>query len=501
MSLAGPSGTPTDGVNEYDHAIVLIDATKHKNDLDESSDEENVPLSKAGSGAPLGRRWTKNTLREELTRRKYAKWQEDRTENNEEVTATGRQGTDAVEEEGPGPKKAKNKSPDRAARLRKRLTFKAKNRGLKAGPDEGSYVDILYENQRGWFLFGIPLYSDRSLLPADPSPWQTSTFKDSPVNITNAQVPDPSWAWVWKTWYVDMSYDVDEEGWQYSFSFHTRFAWHGTHPWFHSFVRRRRWLRKRVKIHPLKPRGDNGNLKQAHLLNEDYFTIHRVHDRSRGSSVDKTINKRSSYLGSSGNNSDSEDEIGDITDIPKLMRSLKKARVDREKILAVQAFVDQGGADLVYLAENMVDVMNFFIYQTSRQQLQSYLLRALDKVKEEIQNEDTKAEDDKLKKKSSHLVNAVHAADLHINNVNPSASEEEKNNQADEVVHGFGPGIGPSSLSKDKYNGRIKDEENMNVADEMKGIPEDAEISKEPDLEWDATQEKDSTRGASNKGK
>ena len=113
-----------------------------------------------------------------------------------------------------------------------------------------TFINVLYENQRGSFFCGIPLYSSNSLLNFDPAGWQTSPFQDSPMNITNSQLPDPSWEWVWRTWYVDMSYDVDEEGWQYSLSFRTGIAWHGNHPWFHSFVRWRRWLRKRVKGPP-----------------------------------------------------------------------------------------------------------------------------------------------------------------------------------------------------------------------------------------------------------
>lgn len=79
-----------------------------------------------------------------------------------------------------------------------------------------SHIDILYENQRGWFIFGIPLFSNKALwnLRIDPAPWQDAKFRPSAVNITNAQVPDPSWVWDWNSWYVDMSLDVDEEGWQ-----------------------------------------------------------------------------------------------------------------------------------------------------------------------------------------------------------------------------------------------------------------------------------------------
>src|ERR1700753_615986 len=74
-----------------------------------------------------------------------------------------------------------------------------------------SAIDILYENQRGTFLCGLPFFSSASLLNFDPPPWVTETHAPSAVDITNAQVPDPSWEWDWKTWYVDMSRDVDEE--------------------------------------------------------------------------------------------------------------------------------------------------------------------------------------------------------------------------------------------------------------------------------------------------
>jgi hypothetical protein len=67
-----------------------------------------------------------------------------------------------------------------------------------------AHIDVLYENQRGWFVFGIPLFSSKALwnFRVDPAPWVDSKFRPSAVNITNAQVPDPSWMWDWKSWYV-----------------------------------------------------------------------------------------------------------------------------------------------------------------------------------------------------------------------------------------------------------------------------------------------------------
>ncbi len=204
-----------------------------------------------------------------------------------------------------------------------------------------SHIDILYENQRGWFIFGIPLFSSKALwnMRIDPSPWVDSSYKPSAVNITNAQVPDPSWAWEWKSWYVDMSRDVDEEGWQYSFWFKGG-AWHGTHPWFHSFVRRRRWLRKRIKLRKPK-RGEEGNLER---MFGDAFSV--------GTTSARTGTVGPLNLQENGDER-AREEDEDIRDVGTLMRRLKNSAIDREKIGLITRFIDEGGEELFYLAENV----------------------------------------------------------------------------------------------------------------------------------------------------
>jgi hypothetical protein len=202
-----------------------------------------------------------------------------------------------------------------------------------------SHIDILYENQRGWFVFGIPLFSSKALwnLRIDPSPWIDAKFRPSAVNITNAQVPDPSWVWDWKSWYVDMSLDVDEEGWQYSLLFKGS-AWHGNHPWFHSFVRRRRWLRRRVK-QKLPPKTKDSVRER---LFGDTFSIPTTLART-------TTVGTMSALGSSEATSLNEE----VKDIATLMNKLKKAAIDREKIVIIHKFIDDGGEELHYLAEQV----------------------------------------------------------------------------------------------------------------------------------------------------
>ena len=211
---------------------------------------------------------------------------------------------------------------------------------VRPPPSESAHIDVLYENQRGWFVFGLPLFSSRALwnLKIDQSPWVDSKFKPSAVNITNAQVPDPSWVWEWKSWYVDMSHDVDEEGWQYSLWFRGA-AWHGNHPWFHSFVRRRRWLRKRIKQR-LPPKTKEN---RERLFGETF---------SIGTTVARTLTSGTGFDSAQDSQQQSFDE--EVKDVPTLMRKLKKATIDREKIVFINKFIDDGGEELHYLAEQVL---------------------------------------------------------------------------------------------------------------------------------------------------
>ncbi|CAI6333524.1 unnamed protein product [Periconia digitata] len=265
--------------------------------------------------------------------------------------------------------------------------------------NETSHIDVLYENQRGWFLIGIPFFSSKALwnLRIDHSPWVDERFKPSPVNITNAQVPDPSWVWDWKSWYVDMSHDVDEEGWQYSFWFRGA-AWHGNHPWFHSFVRRRRWLRRRIK-HKLPPKtADN----KERLFGET-FSIGTTLMRTG-----TTMTRSNSLSGSA------ERSINDeVRDVPTLMLRLKKAAIDREKIVYINRFIEQGGEELYYLAEQIPPIMSMLVFQNSRRQLLSTLTATIDAAQSHReQHEETgERESEVEKRRIDNLLKAVEAAD------------------------------------------------------------------------------------------
>ncbi|KAI9779907.1 MAG: hypothetical protein M1835_004611 [Candelina submexicana] len=424
----------TSSAFEYDHQISLIDSTKSaanpRTDATPPSSTSSPATSKEqslkGSGVTLGRKWT---LREELARRKYSKWQEGKFPGDSEREGRskidqgdlgGEEGRDGETAGAAGSQEVEPGGPSLDHRGRSRQNILAGIGQTQPKLDtEVSEIDVLYENQRGSFFCGIPLYSHKSLLNFDPSPWVNASFKDSPVDITNAQVPDPTWDWAWKSWYVDMSADVDEEGWQYSFSFQPAFSWHGAHVWFHAFVRRRRWLRKRVKKHKLALHGDKGarnKMREGHMLTADYFTIHASRDRSVDSSVGSQTLNRNSYASNARAGNDEDVELDDIRDIVALLKALKKARIDRERIEAIEGFLVHGGEDIFYLAEKMPEIMSFFIFQNSRRQMLANLSRTFEETSRHRNEhiERGEPEDEVEKREIDNLLNAVKAADEQV---------------------------------------------------------------------------------------
>ncbi|PGH01319.1 hypothetical protein AJ79_07956 [Helicocarpus griseus UAMH5409] len=374
--------------------ISLVDntSTTTTNEHPSQNGSRDLHLS-TSSGTPpsLAKKLTKGSVKDSLARRKYAKYQEGRYSSGS--------GVDGGEGEGEGspsrdPSLSQHASIETEPQLSKRPSSteagkrsiiqtidveRAPSQSQPPPAPETIEIDVLYENQRGWWFFGVPLYSAESLLNLDPSAWLTRSLEVSPVDITNAQVPDPSWEWAWDRWYIDMSYDVDEAGWQYSLAFSSRFAWHGTHPWYHCFARRRRWLRKRVK----KSEGIGGGSeediaaggREHAVLNGNYF---RVGSRQ---AVGGSHGSRGVTCGArSSAGADREVSPEDITDIGTLLSAIKAAALDRDKIVAIQHFVSNAGEELDYLSEKMPEILSIFMYQTSRRQLLDYIVETIESI-------------------------------------------------------------------------------------------------------------------------
>ncbi|KAJ5760821.1 peroxin Pex23-like-Penicillium chrysogenum [Penicillium odoratum] len=379
----------------------------------------------------LSKHISRTSVSDQLAKRKYAKWQPDKlglsTDTDTSPSRESSQVRGSVSaESSAGPTNGANPEgqSDHATEITRVDTvdfapsqtqsIQSSGAGQPSDSDTTAKpvteLDILYENQRGWFFFGVPRYSHNSLLNLDPSAWMTQDKRPSPVNITNAQVPDPSWEWAWRTWYVDMSGDVDEQGWQYSFSFGSS-QWHGTHPWFHSFARRRRWIRLRQKVPERRYRG-RSEFEKAHMLTEDYFTIHSSKVRSREQSAVGLSRIESGYLSRAATGLEEEPPIEEIGDIPSLMYALKLASIDRERIDVLKKFVEQGGEELYYLNDKIPEIMPTFLFQASRWQFVTYLVSIINQLS--TPGDDQQEDSNKIKRKKDNLIRVVESAKQHV---------------------------------------------------------------------------------------
>ncbi|KAL2868348.1 uncharacterized protein BJX67DRAFT_380153 [Aspergillus lucknowensis] len=449
-----------------------------------------------GSGS---RQWSRPPIRAGRSRRKYAKSQPARlgvaddtvadteqpssdereliragTNTNTLTNANTAQETTNNGSQPPGQNAEHVLQQDFGAGAGTGTIHQSENHPKICGLKPGSELDILYENQRGWFFFGIPLYSDRSLLNIDPAPWMNADGKRSFVNITNAQVPDPSWEWAWRTWYVDMSGDVDEQGWQYAFSFVSS-SWHGTYPFFHSFVRRRRWVRVRIKRASERHRRGQTGLEMGHMLNEDYFTIHSAVRSKRASS-----SERASRATRTSAELEEDGLLDEIKNIPTLMSAMKAAVVDREKLDTVKKFVEEGGDELYYLSDTIPEIMTRFVYQASRWQLLTYLKDVIQKLSQQekqprqepgFHNRDTEG----IRRKQEHLSKAAETAQCHLTGpeVLLEPPQSRRRGSAPDMMD-LTPRTRSGSLLS-RVSGRFAFKP-IDNGGEMKGIPPEAEI-------------------------
>ncbi|KAK2034593.1 meiotically up-regulated 65 protein [Colletotrichum zoysiae] len=277
------------------------------------------------------------------------------------------------------------------------------HRARPATAERETAVDVLWENERGCIACGIALFSGKALGNLDPSPWQNQFHKTSPTTIKTAQVPDPSWEWAWPEWrvYRPEGVTMDEFGWEYSFMFSKKFSWHGP-KWWNSFVRRRCWIRKRIKKKPENISDD------PHMLNSDYFTVTPA-NHSRSSSV---AGSRRGSIGKTSMQTSVMEEKPDIEDVRTLMAVLRASRIDREKIEAVENYLAHAKDNLEHLQDEMHDIMGIFVFQASRR----LLLSRLTQIYDDAVAADRKQDDGngKAKERKEHLAAAIKHADEEV---------------------------------------------------------------------------------------
>lgn len=206
-------------------------------------------------------------------------------------------------------------------------------------------IDTVVENQRGFFMLSYPFFSADSLMPFDPGPWTNKSGQTVYGCIDDFLLPDKTWRWKWKRWYVDMSLDIDDQGWAYSWRFGSN-SWHGNHIWFRSFTRRRNWLRLRQKI-----RSDPDEITEAPFL-----------------TMSETIE-----------NEDTRQLV-----IESLLTDLDACRLDREKLqIIVSILSDQQKLESIRLIARHMDQI------IAKLQYQDSLLKLLGRIEPLSQQSDT----------------------------------------------------------------------------------------------------------------
>ncbi|KAF4447310.1 hypothetical protein F53441_9153 [Fusarium austroafricanum] len=245
-------------------------------------------------------------------------------------------------------------------------------------------IDILYENERGGFLCGIPLFSAQALGGFDPPAW------------------NPTWEWAWPEWRINYQKGVDEHGWEYSFYFSKKFSWHSG-KWWNSFVRRRAWIRKRVRKRPEDVSAD------PHMLNTDYFTIRPASHISQKSRASVTSSRLSRSSMGQMSAAEADGKAAEIDNVEDLMRTLRLARIDREKLDAVNNYMEHA-TDLKNLQYEMHEIMSLFVFQQSRRILLSRLMEIHDETTAQVKKTNTSD----LRERNQALKDAVHHADEEV---------------------------------------------------------------------------------------
>ncbi|KAJ1650280.1 hypothetical protein IWQ61_008878 [Dispira simplex] len=211
-------------------------------------------------------------------------------------------------------------------------------------PSGTERYDVIYENQRGLYLFGIPKFNSKVLFPTDPPAWYDG-YNFALTDIHSYQLPDPSWEWVYEHWCIDMSDDVDEEGWQYSVSF-GRPWWHGAHRVWKAFVRRRRWIRLRRKRGTIQLPQPNSQKSPTELAIPE-TTIAEVDD-------DHHYHRNSAQL----------------------LDRLQKVKTDRQRLDIVREWIDSGHHGVSVVEAHVPHILHLLEYEISKLQctqlLESY---------------------------------------------------------------------------------------------------------------------------------
>jgi hypothetical protein len=200
----------------------------------------------------------------------------------------------------------------------------------------------------------------------------------------------------------------------YACGFWSGFKWHRPR-WWDSFVRRRAWVRRRVR--KTGEMLDAVESNDPYRLNPDYFTVRPSSERarSRSRSHSRAGSRASSRLsvstvGGPASIAPSAD-LEVIEHADELLEVLREGRIDREKIEAVHNYIANARDGLSGLPGIMHDIMGMFVFQASRRTLLTSLTEIYEGLMARLE---TEGGDQESKERARYLGAAVKHADEEV---------------------------------------------------------------------------------------
>jgi hypothetical protein len=147
-----------------------------------------------------------------------------------------------------------------------------------------------------------------------------------------------------------------------------------------------------------------------HMLTDDYFNVRPASDRTRRSQQSLASSRVASKTSlTQASTSEMEQVKPDIEDMETLLQTLRLARIDREKLEAMENYL-KNAIDLSQLDNEMHEIMSLFIFQASRRALLSHLMGVYEETKAEQEKNDSA----ELRERTSALKDAAKHADEEV---------------------------------------------------------------------------------------
>jgi hypothetical protein len=152
------------------------------------------------------------------------------------------------------------------------------------------------------------------------------------------------------------------------------------------------------------------------MLNAQYFSIRPasiIANHARSTSTSRANSRRESKASVANSQIADFEEVErpDIRDTESLLRAMRASRIDREKIEAIENYLEHAEDDFAGLEGKMHEIMSLFVFQASRRVLLTRLAQIHQQTLKLIDEGD---KSEQLRRKAQHLTSAIKHADEEV---------------------------------------------------------------------------------------